>query len=52
MDVDYSCYEGREVTRGADVVLSRGKVIVEGDAWLGRAGDGRYVKRQRSSYLG
>src|SRR3712207_1134357 len=29
MDVDYSCYEGREVQGGTDVVLSRGKVIVE-----------------------
>jgi len=51
MDVDYSCYEGREVVGGADVVLSRGKVIVEGDAWLGKAGDGRFLKRERSSFL-
>ena len=29
MDVDYSCYEGREVQGGSDIVLSRGKVIVE-----------------------
>ena len=29
------CYEGREVTGGSDVVLSRGKVIVDGDDWLG-----------------
>jgi len=45
MDVDYSCYEGWEVTGRADVVLSRGKVIVEGDEWLGAAGDGRFLKR-------
>jgi len=51
MDVDYSCYEGREVVGGADVVLSRGKVIVDGDAWLGKAGDGRFHKRERSSFL-
>jgi len=51
MDVDYSCYEGREVVGGADVVLSRGKVIVDGDAWLGTAGDGRFLKRERSSFL-
>jgi len=51
MDVDYSCYEGRSVQGGADVVLSRGKVIVEGDAWLGAAGDGRFLKRERSEYL-
>ena len=46
MDVDYSCYEGREVQGGADVVLSRGKVIVDGERWLGKAGDGRFVKRE------
>jgi len=52
MDVDYSCYEGWEITGGADVVLSRGKIIVDGDEWLGAAGDGRYLPRQRSgSYL-
>jgi dihydropyrimidinase len=51
MDVDYSCYEGREVVGGSDVVLSRGKVIVEGETWLGTAGDGRFVKRERSNFL-
>jgi dihydropyrimidinase len=45
MDVDYSCYEGWEVTGRAEVVLSRGKVIVDGDEWLGAAGDGRFLKR-------
>ena len=45
MDVDYSCYEGREVTGRAEIVLSRGKVIVDGDEWLGSAGDGRFLKR-------
>jgi dihydropyrimidinase len=51
MDVDYSCYEGWEVTGGADVVLSRGKVIVDGADWKGAAGDGRFLKRQRSIHL-
>ncbi|CAN5828374.1 dihydropyrimidinase [soil metagenome] len=45
MDVDYSCYEGWEVTGRADVVLSRGTVIVEGEKWLGAAGDGKFLKR-------
>jgi dihydropyrimidinase len=45
MDVDYSVYEGREVTGRAQVVMSRGKVIVDGDEWLGSAGDGRFLKR-------
>jgi len=51
MDVDYSCYEGWDVTGRADVVLSRGKVIVEGDDWLGAAGDGRFLKRTPTGEL-
>ena len=49
MDVDYSCYEGREVRGASDTVLSRGRVIVDGDEFLGSPGDGRFLKRQRSS---
>ncbi len=45
MDVDYSCYEGRRVTGGSDVVLSRGKVIVEDGGYTGTKGDGRFLKR-------
>jgi len=37
--------------RGADLVLSRGKIVVDGDEWLGARGDGRFLKRQRSAYL-
>jgi dihydropyrimidinase len=51
MDVDYSCYEGWEVTGRADIVLSRGKVIVDGDEWLGAAGDGRFLKREPTGAL-
>ena len=46
MNVDYSCYEGRHVQGGSDVVLSRGEVIVEDGAWLGAASRGRFLKRQ------
>jgi dihydropyrimidinase len=48
MDVDYSCYEGMEVTGAVDVVLSRGRIVVDGEEWLGEKGGGRFVKRQRS----
>jgi dihydropyrimidinase len=51
MDVDYSCYEGWEVTGGSDVVLSRGKIVVDGDEWLGAKGDGKFLKRERSAFL-
>jgi dihydropyrimidinase len=51
MDVDYSCYEGRQVTGAADVVLSRGRVIVDHGEWKGEACWGRFEKRQRSTFL-
>jgi len=50
MDVDYSCYEGREVTGASDVVLSRGSVIVRDGKFTGRKGYGRFVKRSPADY--
>jgi dihydropyrimidinase len=51
MNMDYSAYEGTTIQGGVDVVLSRGSVIVEGGAFHGRTGHGRYVERGLSSYL-
>jgi dihydropyrimidinase len=45
MDVDYSCYEGRTVQGGSDIVLSRGTVIVRDGAFTGPVGHGRFIKR-------
>jgi dihydropyrimidinase len=45
MRVDYSMFEGIEVTGMPDIVLSRGRVIVEGDKFTGRAGAGEFLKR-------
>ncbi|HET7027038.1 MAG TPA: dihydropyrimidinase, partial [Candidatus Limnocylindrales bacterium] len=50
MDVDYSCYEGREVQGRSDVVLSRGTVVVRDGAWVGPAGHGRFVKRSPADF--
>jgi dihydropyrimidinase len=50
MDVDYSCYEGRTVQGGSDVVLSRGSVIVRDGQFTGRKGHGRFVKRSPADY--
>ncbi|MGQ0505274.1 MAG: dihydropyrimidinase [Myxococcaceae bacterium] len=45
MRVDYNPYEGR-TTKGAPThVFSRGKLIVENDTWLGKAGDGKFFRR-------
>jgi len=51
MDVDYSCYEGLEVTGTVETVLSRGRVVVDNDEYLGTAGDGEYLKRGSSQML-
>lgn len=45
MRVDYSCYEGVEVQGVTETVLSRGKVVVEKGEYVGKAGDGKFLKR-------
>jgi dihydropyrimidinase len=45
MNVDYSAYEGRKVKGVVETVLSRGRVVVEGGEFKGRAGAGRFLKR-------
>jgi dihydropyrimidinase len=51
MDVDYSCYEGREVQGRSDVVLSRGSVIVRNGEFTGRKGHGRFVMRSTADFV-
>lgn len=51
MRTDYSCYEGLEIDGGVDTVLSRGKVIIGGNEYKGRKGDGRYLKRDLNQCL-
>ncbi|QAY72788.1 dihydropyrimidinase [Agromyces protaetiae] len=51
MNMDHSAWEGFEIDGHVDVVMSRGKVVVEGGAYLGAKGDGRYLKRGLSQYL-
>jgi len=51
MNVDYSAYEGRQLTGKARTVLSRGTVVVDGDRYLGRAGHGRFQPRATCQYL-
>jgi dihydropyrimidinase len=45
MRVDYSMFEGIEVTGMPDIVLSRGRVVVDEDKFLGRAGQGEFLRR-------
>ncbi len=44
---DYNLYEGTEVTGTPELVLLRGKVLVEGDELVAQPGVGQYVKRAR-----
>ncbi|HSV80272.1 MAG TPA: dihydropyrimidinase [Ramlibacter sp.] len=42
---DYTLFEGRHVHGKVRQVYSRGDLIVDGEAWLGRPGRGRFVRR-------
>ncbi len=51
MNMDHSAWEGFEIDGHVDTVLSRGKVVVDDNQYLGARGDGRYVRRGLSQYL-
>lgn len=51
MNMDHSAWEGFEVDGHVDTVISRGKVVVDDGAYLGRKGDGQYLRRGLSQYL-
>ena len=45
MNMDYSMYEGWKVKGVPEVVIANGKVIVDDGEFVGKAGDGRFLKR-------
>ncbi|NUT48902.1 MAG: dihydropyrimidinase [Saccharothrix sp.] len=51
MNVDYSAYEGMEITGKVDTVLSRGRVVVDAGGFHGAAGHGRFLSRELNQYL-
>ena len=51
MNMDHSAWEGFVIDGKVDTVLSRGRVVVEDDAFLGSKGHGRFVKRGLNQYL-
>ena len=51
MDVDYSAYEGREVTGKIETVLSKGKAIIADGRYHGRKSDGDYLRRGTTMLL-
>ena len=48
---DYNLYEGWELIGMPEKVFLRGKLIVDGDHWLGKAGDGQFLKRDEGEVL-
>ncbi len=43
MNVDYNTYEGMELEGKIVKVIARGALVVDGDRWLGRAGQGQFI---------
>src|SRR5437016_1777860 len=46
MRVDYSMFEGIQVTGMPDTVLSRGRVVIDAGKFVGRPGAGQFLRRQ------
>jgi dihydropyrimidinase len=51
MNVDYSGYEGWELTGKVETVLLRGKVAIEGNKCLVEKGYGQFIKRNKVSQI-
>ena len=49
--VDYSLFEGREITGRIKKVFLRGRMIVDGETWLGRKGGGEIIRRGASGAM-
>ena len=48
---DYNLYEGWDLAGYPEKVFLRGKLIVDGEKWLGKAGDGQFLKRGEGEIL-
>jgi dihydropyrimidinase len=51
MRVDYSMFEGIQVTGIPKTVFSRGRAVIDGGKFVGRPGAGQFVRRQTYSGL-
>jgi len=51
MNVDYSAYEGMEITGKVETVLSRGRIVIDAGEYHGAAGHGRFLQRELCQYL-
>jgi len=51
MSVDYSAYEGKEVTGRVGTVLSRGQFVIDAGKYVGSEGHGKFLIRGVNDYL-
>ncbi|MEP6478559.1 MAG: dihydropyrimidinase [Rhodoglobus sp.] len=51
MNMDHSAWEGFEIDGHVDTVISRGKVVIDGNQYLGAKGDGKFIKRGLTQYV-
>jgi len=51
MSVDYSAYEGKEVTGRVGSVLSRGQFVIDDGQYVGNEGHGKFLIRGVNDYL-
>ncbi len=51
MNMDHSAWEGFVIDGHVDTVLSRGRVIIDDDSYVGQKGHGQFLKRGLSQYL-
>ncbi|HMU38698.1 MAG TPA: dihydropyrimidinase [Pseudomonadota bacterium] len=49
MRVDYAAFPGKVVTGGPREVFSRGKLVIQNGQYVGRSGDGQFVRRSTFS---
>jgi dihydropyrimidinase len=52
MNVDYSAYEGKQLTGQVETVLSRGETVIDRRTYTGREGHGQYTPRGLCQLLG
>ncbi len=50
-NVDYTPYEGMELTGYPVTTIARGKVVYHNGQFIGEAGSGRFIARQKGSYV-
>ena len=51
MNMDYSAWEGFQMTGKVECVLSRGRLVIENGTYKGSKGHGQYLRRGLCDYL-